>query len=103
MDQGKSPYLCHVLVCTNDRHGERKSCADGGNEALKDRLKAQVEQRGWKGRVRVSSSGCMGLCAKGPNVILYPKGVWMHPTSDSEGERILDEIGRILSENPETL
>ncbi len=77
MQKETSPYTCHVFVCTNDRHGERPSCADGGgNAALKDYLKDQVEKRGWKGRVRVSSGGCMGLCGKGPNVMIYPQKAW---------------------------
>ncbi len=90
------PYTCHVFVCTNNRHGERKSCADGGNEALKDFLKEKIEKRGWKTRVRVSNCGCMGLCARGPNVILYPEGIWFSDVSAGEGGRILDEIAALL-------
>jgi (2Fe-2S) ferredoxin len=93
------PYVCHVFVCTNNRHGERKSCADGGNEALKDFLKAETEKRGWKTRVRVSNSGCMGLCAKGPNVVLYPQGVWFNEVSAGDGERILEEIDTLLADD----
>ncbi len=96
MKKETRPYICHVFVCTNNRHGERKSCADGGNEALKDFLKEGIEKRGWKTRVRVSSSGCMGLCARGPNVILYPEGIWLCDVSSGEGERILDEIAALL-------
>ena len=65
MQKETSPYTCHIFVCTTTT-GE-KICADGGgNAALKDYLKEQVEKRGWKGRVRVSSGGCMGLCGRGP-------------------------------------
>ena len=93
MQKETSPYTCHVFVCTNDRHGERKSCADGGgNAALKDYLKEQVEKRGWKGRVRVSSGGCMGLCGKGPNVMIYPQKAWFAVASPADGDRILEEI-----------
>ena len=98
MKRETPPYTCHVFVCTNNRHGERKSCADGGNEALKDFLKEEIEKRGWKTRVRVSSSGCMGLCARGPNVILYPQRIWLCDVSLREGERILDEIAALLAD-----
>lgn len=98
MQKEISPYACHVFICTNDRHGERKSCADGGgNAALKDHLKDEVERRGWKGRVRVSSSGCMGLCGKGPNVMIYPQKTWFAVASPSDKEAILEEIGVLLS------
>jgi (2Fe-2S) ferredoxin len=98
MQKETSPYTCHVFVCTNDRRGERQSCADGGGNAkLKDYLKDQVEKRGWKGRVRVSSGGCMGLCGKGPNVMIYPQKAWFAAASPADGDRILAEIEQFLS------
>ncbi|OPY04258.1 MAG: Ferredoxin, 2Fe-2S [Syntrophaceae bacterium PtaB.Bin038] len=102
MKKETSPYTCHVFVCTNDRHGERKSCADGnGNARLKEHLKNGVQSRGWKGRVRVSSAGCMGLCGRGPNVMVYPQKVWFAGASPEDGEKILGEIARLLSAEEE--
>ncbi|MDZ4199411.1 MAG: (2Fe-2S) ferredoxin domain-containing protein [Kiritimatiellia bacterium] len=97
MNRSLSPYACHVFVCVNDRHGERKSCADGVETRLKDALKAGAKERGWSGRVRVSSSGCMGLCARGPNVLLYPQGIAFHAVAPDDCATILDEIGRHLA------
>jgi (2Fe-2S) ferredoxin len=98
MKNETSPYVCHVFVCTNDRRGERKSCADGGgNAALKDLLKDQIGKRGWKGQVRVSTCGCMGLCNKGPNVMIYPQKVWFATVTPDDGNRIMDEIEILLS------
>ena len=67
--QNESPYVSHVFVCTNDRGGERKSCADNNSRLIKSKLKDAVNEKGWKGKVRISTTGCLGLCAKGPNVI----------------------------------
>jgi len=98
MQKETGPFECHVFVCTNDRHGSGKSCADsGGNAALKDYLKEQTKKRGWKGRVRVSSSGCMGLCEKGPNVMIYPQKVLFTNASPADGDLIIEEIARLLS------
>jgi hypothetical protein len=36
------PYKCHVLVCVNDRQGERKSCADGNSQEIRKRLKESI-------------------------------------------------------------
>jgi (2Fe-2S) ferredoxin len=96
VNEGKSPYLCHLFVCVNDRHGERKSCADGKSPGIKDALKDQIEKRGWKGRVRVSHSGCMGLCAKGPNVMIYPQGIWFGAVTLQDTEAILAKIAELL-------
>ena len=97
MKQNRSPYVCHLFICVNDRHGERQSCADGKSMEIKDLLKAEVEKRGWKGKVRVSHSGCMGLCAQGPNVMVYPQGLWFSAVTAADAEAILAEVAKTLS------
>ena len=97
MQKQRTPYACHILVCVNDRHGESKSCGDGLGTALKDCLKEQVAARGWKGRVRVSQSGCLGLCARGPNAMIYPQGLWFSSVGREDCDRILDEVAAILA------
>ena len=93
MLQQTSPYVCHVLVCTNDRHGVRKACADGESSKLREHLKELVRQTPeLKGRVRVSSAGCLGLCAQGPNVILYPQAIWFSGVTLADAPRLLGEI-----------
>lgn len=97
--QQESPYLCHIFVCTNDREGKRKSCADGKSPLVRKALKEEVADRGWKKYVRVSQSGCLGLCAKGPNVILYPQKVWFSEVSQDDVGEILLKVGEILQAN----
>ncbi len=92
------PYVCHVLVCTNDRHGERKSCADGDNPAVRKQLKDEVKKRGWLGKVRVSQCGCMGLCAGGPNVAVYPHKIWFADVRLEDVGGILDTIQTLLDD-----
>lgn len=93
-----SPYVCHVFVCTNDRGGVRKSCADGKSPNVRKILKQAVAERGWKPQVRVSQCGCMGLCAEGPNIILYPQRMWFSSVAEQDVDRILDTIEGILTE-----
>lgn len=91
-----SPYTCHVFVCTNDRHGERKSCADGNSAQVRAALKQIVADRGWKGAVRVSQCGCMGLCNEGPNVMIYPQRAWFSAVSPWDVEAIVDLIAQSM-------
>lgn len=56
----------------------------------------EVEKRGWKGRVRVSHSGCMGLCAKGPNVMLYPQGLWFSAVTLQDADAILAKAAELI-------
>ena len=94
--QNKSPFLCHVFVCANDRKGERKSCADGDSAKMRINLKKEVGKRGWKSLVRVSNSGCMGLCNKGPNVMIYPQGIWFSEVSVDDVHPILSKVEEIV-------
>ena len=91
-----SPYVCHVFVCTNDRGGVRRSCADGGSATVREALKREVAERGWRGRVRVSNCGCMGLCEQGPNVMLHPQQVWYSAVCPDDVGEIIDAIGATL-------
>ena len=96
MEKNVSPYLCHIFVCTNDRKGERKSCADGNSTDIRKVLKEEVNRRGWKGKVRVSKCGCLGLCQQGPNVILYPQKIWFSEVLESDVPAIISEIESIM-------
>ena len=88
--QIESPYVAHVFVCTNDRGGKRKACADNNSPLVKAKLKEAVNEKGWKGKIRISTSGCMGLCAKGSNVMIYPQKIWFC-------EVLPDDVGDIVS------
>lgn len=96
--QHESPYLVHVFVCTNDRGGERKSCADDGSLPVKEALKRAVDEKGWKGKVRVSASGCMGLCTTGPNVMIYPQKVLFSGVSPDDVESIVSAVERFVAD-----
>ena len=86
----QSPYIAHVFVCTNDRAGQRKSCADNDSATVKALLKEAINARGWKGKVRVSTSGCMGLCTQGSNVMIYPQKIWLSAV-------VPERVGEILT------
>jgi len=96
--QHESPYVVHVFVCTNDRGGARKSCADDNSEHVKAALKRAVDEKGWKGQVRVSASGCMGLCATGPNVMIYPQKVLFSGVSPDDIQSIVSAVERFVAD-----
>lgn len=94
MKKQPSPYLCHIFVCANVRENnpENPGCGAKGGGELKDKLKTAANARGWKGKVRVSSTGCFGLCAKGPNVLLHPQGSHFSAVTEADIETILAEV-----------
>lgn len=98
MQRKVSPHVCHVLVCTNDRHGARKACADGDSIKLREHLKELVQQRpDLRAKVRVSASGCLGLCAEGPNVIIYPQAIWFSAVTFADASRLMATIEALVA------
>ena len=95
----KTPYKCHVFVCVNDRKGERQSCADGNSREIGLRLKEEARKIWPSHVVRVSQSLCMGVCDYGPNVMIYPYGVWFSAVTLNDVDEIINEIERLLQNN----
>ena len=97
-DKKESPYISHIFVCTNDRGGERKSCADNNSEQVRSKLKKAINDKGWKGKIRVSKSGCMGLCAKGSNVMIYPQKIWFSEVFPEDVDELMATVQGIMSD-----
>jgi len=75
MNNEKIPYRRMIFVCTNAEVKEgRPVCGLRGSVEICDALKQEVKARGLKGKVRALKSGCMDLCEKGPNVMVFPDG-----------------------------
>ncbi len=96
MKEVQSPFACHIFVCTNCYNEGGKSCSSGNSEKIKKILKEEVRSRGWKERVRVSESGCMGLCTAGPNVLLHPQNIWFNDVGKDDIEAILARTKTII-------
>jgi len=46
--------------------------------------------------VRISQSGCLGVCEHGPNVMIYPQNKWFTKVSIDDVDQILNEIGELI-------
>lgn len=100
MKEQKSPFKCHLFVCTNIRDSGRAACGDHGTADLKATIKAEISNRGWKGTVRVSESGCLGVCEEGPNIMVYPQQLWFSAVSAEDLSTILKTVEDILENEP---
>ncbi len=71
-------YIRHIFICTNRRNEEdpKGSCAQKGSEDIRDLFKKELHERGLKTKVRANKAGCLDVCEYGPNVVIYPEGVW---------------------------
>lgn len=83
-------YRAHVFCCTNARPAghPRGSCAQKGSEALRNYMKARAKELGIEA-VRINAAGCLDRCELGPNMVIYPEGVWYSYHSPADIDEIL--------------
>ena len=62
------PFQKHVLVCMND------TCKAQGSDKVFEKLKARIKELNLKKTYRPSRVICLGLCGKGPNIVVWPEG-----------------------------
>jgi (2Fe-2S) ferredoxin len=83
----------HVFVCANARpDAGRPSCAARGAEAILTSLALRVLERGLADEVAVTSSGCLGPCFEGPNVVVYPDGVWYGGVGEGDVAALVEHL-----------
>jgi (2Fe-2S) ferredoxin len=91
----------HVFICTNrrDPSNPKGSCAAKGSEAVRERFKKELHERGLKGRMRANAAGCLDQCENGCTVVIYPEQAWYgHVTPDDVTEIIEEHLvhGRLV-------
>ncbi|MDP3015621.1 MAG: NuoF family protein, partial [Deltaproteobacteria bacterium] len=63
-------YRAHLMVCAGT------GCVACGSLQLRERLAAELENRGLCDEVKLVITGCNGFCAEGPIVVVYPEGIF---------------------------
>ncbi len=66
-------------------------CSAGGSEEILKTLKDEVKKRGLKGKIRALRSGCMDLCEKGPNLMVFPDGVHLSGVALTDIPQIVEK------------
>ncbi len=88
-----SLYRSHVLICGGT------GCTSSGGAKLIDEFEAQLKANGLENEVKVVKTGCFGLCALGPVVVVYPEGAFYSRVEKEDVAEIVTEHllkGRIV-------
>jgi len=72
------PYQYHVYVCHQKKPEGIPSCSAHGS--------------GLGDKVQITACGSIGLCERGPNMVVYPDGVWYSGVT-------VDDVPTIVSEH----
>ena len=75
----------HILVC----HGT--GCTSSKSPKIIENLRKIIEEKGLE-NIRVIQTGCFGLCAKGPIVIIRPEETFYAHVKPEDCEEIVDAI-----------
>jgi (2Fe-2S) ferredoxin/predicted O-methyltransferase YrrM len=83
------PFRYHVYVCDQKKPEGAPCCSARGSGAVIDALRREVAKKGLDDLVHVTVSGSLGLCERGPNLVVYPEGVWYSGIAPSDVPEIV--------------
>ena len=75
----------HVLVCGGT------GCTSSGSAKVIEALNTEIAAKGLADEIKVVQTGCFGLCALGPIMIVYPEGTFYHSVKAEDIAEIVEE------------
>ena len=78
-------YRSHVLVCGGT------GCTSSNSLAIIEALESEIAKKGLQDEVKVVRTGCFGLCALGPIMIVYPEGSFYSQVQVDDVPEIVEE------------
>ncbi len=87
-------YRAHVLVCGGT------GCVSSNSEKIMSEFETHLNNNGLANEVKIVKTGCFGLCARGPVVVVYPEGCMYTMVQVEDIKEIVEEHllkGRIVA------
>ena len=78
-------YRKHVLICGGT------GCTSSNSQRIRELLEEELKVNGIADQVKVVQTGCFGLCALGPIMIVYPEGTFYSRVNEDEIHEIVTE------------
>ena len=66
-------------------------CKKRGAKSVRKVLKGELRSEGLLGEVRIDTVDCLGLCEHGPNVVVYPEGIWYLGLEESDVPEVVEQ------------
>ena len=104
------PYRLHVYVCGQKKPEGAPCCSARGADRVVDALRRQIAAAGLTEDVQVTTCGSLGLCERGPNMVVYPDATWYSGIQVEDVREIVEEhfrdgrpVERLLNLDPTAL
>ena len=78
-------YRSHVMICGGT------GCTSSGSDKVAAAFEAEIITTGLDREVKVIRTGCFGLCALGPIVVIYPEGTFYSMVKPEDVAEIVQE------------
>lgn len=82
-------YRKAIFVCTNNKDNNPEKCGCRGSEELLAKMKEYVKANNLQKKIRITKSGCMDLCGKGPIVCIMPDYKFFQNVEEKDLEKII--------------
>ena len=78
-------FRSHVMICGGT------GCTSSGSDKVAEAFENEILAAGLENEVKVIRTGCFGLCALGPIVVIYPEGSFYSRINDGDVKEIVNE------------
>ena len=78
-------FRSHIMVCGGT------GCTSSGSKKIIEAFNREVAAAGLSEEVKVIQTGCFGLCALGPIVVVYPEGIFYSMVEEKDVKEIVEE------------
>ncbi len=93
----------HILICAGT------GCEASGSEEVRKGFYEEIKKRNLEDEVKIVETGCFGFCRFGPNMVIYPEGVFYTAVKPEDIPEIVEEhlikgriVERLLFKEPDT-
>lgn len=94
------PFRYHVYICDQKKPEGVPCCSARGSATTIEALRREIAASRLDGTVQVTVCGSLGLCERGPNMVVYPEGVWYSGVTTEDIPEIVGEHfrqGRVVA------
>ena len=78
-------FRSHIMVCGGT------GCTSSGSQKIIEAFNKEIAAAGLNEEVKVIKTGCFGLCALGPIVVIYPEGIFYSMVEEKDVKEIVEE------------